>query len=343
MTRSASPSRPLLVRCGAMGDMVLLQPLLARLAQRYGSPVDLLSSGGWTRPLLQGQPQVGEILLLQSRKRPYWISPDQWHMVATLRARPPGPVYFCDDTPQTLAILRRGGIRDPDRVDAYSAGLREADVSEHWLDRWRTLAERSPARWPAPLDSPPPEGFAPRFLVAASDEQDLQDWLTQRGWQESPLVLLQPGNKRTLKHGTGASRQHHKYWPEAHWAEVAAQVAARSTTAQLLLCGAPPEHDFLEQIHAACMARGLTGRVHNLALDLPIPRLMALCARANGMISIDTGPAHLAAAVGCPLVVLFGAAPPAKWAPRSDRSAVLCVGGDRGRQRVAEIAVAEVI
>lgn len=336
-------SRPLLVRCGAMGDMVLLQPLLARLSQRYGTPVDVLSSGGWTRPLLQGQPGLGELLLLRSRKRPYWFSPDQWRIVAALRARPPGPVYLCDDTPQTLALLRRAGISDEDRVDAYAPGQREADVDRHWLDRWRDLAERSPPRWPAPTSSEPPQAFTPCFQVPEQASRDLDTWLASRGWSQAPVLLLQPGNKRTLKRGTAASKQHHKFWPEDHWAALAARLHQRLPEARLLLCGAPPEHDFLEEIRLACAAQGLDGIVHNLAMELPIPRLMALCERALAMVSIDTGPAHLAAAMGCPLVVLFGNAPPAKWAPRSDRSEVLCVGGDRGRTRVAEIAVEEVL
>jgi heptosyltransferase-2/heptosyltransferase-3 len=48
---------------------------------------------------------------------------------------------------------------------------------------------------------------------------------------------------------------------------------------------------------------------------LPIPRLVALLARAAGLITVDSGPAHAAAAVGCPLVVLFGKALPSLYRP----------------------------
>ena len=53
-----------------------------------------------------------------------------------------------------------------------------------------------------------------------------------------------------------------------------------------------------------------------MARELPIPRLLALQARAAGMVTVDTGPAHTAAAVGCPLVVLFGVADPVRIRPR---------------------------
>ena len=69
-TGARDPANPLIVRCGAMGDMVLLTPLIRLLAQRYGRPVDLLTSGSWTAPLLHGQPEVGHLQVLTSRKTP---------------------------------------------------------------------------------------------------------------------------------------------------------------------------------------------------------------------------------------------------------------------------------
>src|SRR5258708_31737381 len=56
-------------------------------------------------------------------------------------------------------------------------------------------------------------------------------------------------------------------------------------------------------------------RLYSAAAALPIPRLVALLARAAGLITVDSGPAHAAAAVGCPLVVLFGKALPSLYRP----------------------------
>ncbi len=56
-------------------------------------------------------------------------------------------------------------------------------------------------------------------------------------------------------------------------------------------------------------------RLYNAADDLPMPRLVALLARAAGLITVDSGPAHAAAAVGCPQVVLFGRASPSLYRP----------------------------
>ena len=77
--------------------------------------------------------------------------------------------------------------------------------------------------------------------------------------------------------------------------------------------------------------------------ELPLRRLLALCACAHSMISIDTGPAHAAAAMGLPLVVMYGAETPRRWLPRSPSgSPVVSVGGPPRATRVDQIEVDEV-
>jgi heptosyltransferase-2/heptosyltransferase-3 len=62
------------------------------------------------------------------------------------------------------------------------------------------------------------------------------------------------------------------------------------------------------------------------------------------MVSIDTGPAQAAAALGCPLIVLYGAQPPSLWLPRSPTgSMVMALGGLPQRNRVEQIRLDEVI
>jgi len=48
---STASSRPLLVRFGALGDMTILTVMIRRLYERFGVPVDIVGSGGWTRPV----------------------------------------------------------------------------------------------------------------------------------------------------------------------------------------------------------------------------------------------------------------------------------------------------
>ena len=77
-------------------------------------------------------------------------------------------------------------------------------------------------------------------------------------------------------------------------------------------------------IEAHC---GAGARPLSLADDLPLRRLLALLSLAHSCISVDTGPAHAAAALGCPLIVLFGKASPVRFRPRSAASPVQILQG----------------
>ena len=87
MSSAGRNVRPLVVRCGALGDMVLLTALIRVLDARYRQPVDLVTSGPWSVPLLRGQPGIGNIHTLRSRKTPYFMSLDQHRVVRELQVR----------------------------------------------------------------------------------------------------------------------------------------------------------------------------------------------------------------------------------------------------------------
>ena len=332
-------ARPLVVRCGAMGDMVMLSTLLRVLAARHGTPVDVLGSGAWTPAVLAACPELGTLQLLTSRKTPYLLCPSQWRAVRWLRRRGRGPVYVCDADVAIRRLLARGGVRAEDTVDALAGPDPLFHRPGLYPDKWLALGQADPPGQPPapPLADPTPLRL-PRLVVPEATRAALPAWLAARRLH-GPLVLFQPGNKRTHKRGAIATRAHPKHWPPERWAALAAAVWQALPEAQVLLCGSPREYPVLEEI------RGEAGdpRLHNLARELPIPRLFALLEVAHSMVSVDTGPAHAAAALGCPLVVLFGAASPAQWRPLGP-GPITVLGGDRGPEsRVADIAAATVI
>ncbi|NZA27873.1 glycosyltransferase family 9 protein [Luteimonas sp. SJ-92] len=321
---------PLVVRCGAMGDMVMLTSLMRLVAARHGSKVDVVSSGGWTAPVMAHEPTLGHLQLVTSRKTPYLLCPSQWALVRWLRGRGRGPVYLCDPDPEIRRLLLRGGVREEDMVERTPD---EIATPMLWPDRWMLFGQRDPARRHAVAEVDPAPFRLPRLVVPEASREALARWLESEGLT-GPLVLFQPGNKRTHKRGKVMTADHPKHWAPEHWAAVARAVLEALPEAHVLLCGSPPEHAVLEDIRSA--ADG-DPKVRNLANDLPIPRLFALLEQAHSMVSVDTGPAHAAAALGCPLVVLFGAAPAALWRPIGG-GPIAVLGGERGADsRVSDI------
>lgn len=332
---------PLVIRFGALGDMVLLTPLLRLLHRRYGEACRVVGSGGWLVPLFADHPDVRATIRLASRKRPYWLDATQRHLVDLLRTQPPGPVYVCDDyaTDKIRWLLHRARVAEDHCVFACPGYSLRA--GEHWIERWHRFGMATPAGFGAtPVIDDLDALHAPCLVVRHADRADLRAWLASHGIAGVPLVLLQPGNKRTLKHGRAGHVGDDKQWPLANWVAVIHAALARCPGAAVILCGAPPEAALLR--HIATAAR--SPRVLAAGGELPLRRLLALCEHATAMVSIDTGPAQVAAALGCPVLVLYGAQPPSLWRPRSPTgSAVTALGGPPRRNRVDQIALDEVL
>jgi ADP-heptose:LPS heptosyltransferase len=301
--------RPLAVRCGAFGDMVLLTALIRVLYAEFRVPVDIVTSGPWSEPLLRGQPGVGEIFSMRSRKTPYWLSADQRRVVRQLRARTPGPTWFCDGDDAARPILERAQIPREYIVDVKDHALLPG---EHATQQWRRLAQIMPSApagtHPAEIDAVAPGCY---LEVAQSQRAELNAWLRARDLAGQPMIAVQIGNKRTMRRGPRRLAVNNKYWPLERWAEVLRFLRGHHPRHAILLLGTGPEYELNRELASLADIQGL----HNVADDLPIPRLVALLERADGLLTVDSGPAHAAAAVACPQVVLFGKALPSLYRP----------------------------
>lgn len=312
---------PLVIRFGAMGDMVLLIPMLKALHHRYRQPCDLVSSGSWTAPLMERVPAAGRLNLITSRRMPYFLNRSQQHLVAWLRNRPEGPVYVFESDEKSHWLLQRGNVR-PEWICSIRDLPRHSgeNIMQHAL----RLAAQTP---PALRGAPPPGGGSlsvppdARPTVTEADRRDCDEWLARRGGAGGPLVLLQPGNKKTMRRGRRQRATNIKYWPETAWAQVIRSVRQFLPESRVLICGSPAEQDLALAIQQQSACEGVMVACE----DLPIPRLLALQGIAHSMISVDTGPAHSAAAMGCPLVVMFARIDPALYAPTPTSATVRLV------------------
>ena len=176
---------------------------------------------------------------------------------------------------------------------------------------------------------------APRLEVAADSRAECATWIAAQGWAGRPLILVQPGNRRTMRgNKLRVSPADDKAWPVERWAELLKRVHAHMPDAIIVLCGAPRETLLLGWIHSALQMPTVV-----YAAEIPLSRLLALCEVAHSMISVDTGPAHAAAALSLPLVVLFGGHSQAEWLPRSPSgSPVIGVGGPPASTRLDQIS-----
>jgi ADP-heptose:LPS heptosyltransferase len=319
--------RPLVMRCGAFGDMVLLTAMIRQLHLRFGQPVDLISSGPWTIPLLAGQPGVGEIFIIKSRKAPFWLSPLQRAVAKWLRARGAGPTWFCDPGMVGRHVLQRGNI--PDAYVCEDAALPHIP-GEHFVDRWIRFAETTPPAFAGKLPTAVARVPSAAVLeVSTAWRAKLDAWLARRGLTGRELILIQAGNKRTMRRGSRQRLTNTKYWPEERWAHVIRALREERPQHAILLLGVPAEFELNTDIARTANV----GDLHNVADDLPIEVLLPLLERASSMVSVDTGPAHAAAALNCPTVALFGTSDPQLYRPGGVTTPAVVVTGEIDGQR----------
>ncbi|HEV8673410.1 MAG TPA: lipopolysaccharide heptosyltransferase I [Methylomirabilota bacterium] len=118
---------------------------------------------------------------------------------------------------------------------------------------------------------------------------------------ETPLVALNPG--------TGGAA---KRWPPGAYRRLGDELALR-LSARVLLCWGPGEE---------ALARAIAGDLRAAAVIPPatsIPELVALLRRTTLVVGGDTGPIHIAAALGVPTVALYGPTDARRngpWGPR---------------------------
>lgn len=336
------PLQPVVIWFGRVGDMIMLSALLEILHRRYGRPCCLIGAGSWSAEIYAAHPHVQRVLWIR-RYTLFLLDPRWWQLVWALRRNRAAPVYVCETDARKLARIRRflQASGTPEACCVFLTQDAASLAHPHWVDRLVSLGHATPAAiaaaeypWPVPEPSCTPE-----LVVSPAARAAGEAWARRNRVGGRPLVLLQPGNRRTMRgRGLKVKDSDDRFWPVERWAELIHRIHERLPEARIVLCGAPRERVLLDWIESAA------ARPQVLLRGLPFPGLFDLCRRAHSMISIDTGTAHAAAALGLPLVVLFGATPPEQVWPRSARGAtpVLGVGGRPRASRVDQLAVSEV-
>jgi heptosyltransferase-1 len=123
-------------------------------------------------------------------------------------------------------------------------------------------------------------------------------------------ATIPAGTPVVAVHGSGGRRI--KQWPPERFASVATRLAT-DTGAVIALTGTPADRPIVSSIRST-----LPERIKTLDFSgaLELVDLAALFERCHLLVTGDTGPMHLAAAVGTPVVAVFGPSDPVRYAPR---------------------------
>jgi len=297
--QSAAPKRILVLRLERIGDLLMTLPALADLRTLApGSEIDLVV-GSWNADLARAIDPVTRMQSLDAA----WLAREgqgstlpsliraarEWRHVPYDLA-----INFEPDIRSNLILAASGA--------AWTAGYRSGgggslldvaidyDTRAHTTDNARRLVSTV-------FHAALPDDVSPTLVVPSESHQSGSRLLVG---VDAPLIGIHVSGGRAVKQ-----------WPPERFAEVGRRLVD-ATGATIVLTGVAADRGLVEQVKATLPP----SRVVDIAGHADLLTLAGILERLDLLITGDTGPMHLAVAVGTPVVVVFGPSDPARYGPR---------------------------
>ncbi len=307
--------RYLIVKPSSLGDILHAMPAVSALAKAAGpdSCVDWVVKPAFAEipPYL---PCVRRVIPFYDKefRKPFRFLPAALHLRADLRREPYDAVIDLQGLIRSAFIGRLSGC-------SVRAGF--ALPREHFAVRFYTRRLKGHEK--------------PRHAVDVNNAL-MKDFL---GREDLDFSLNLPVNERTAERARGilaeafggavperfavvapGARWETKKWPADFFSAVIASVARREPGLKFLLAGTRDEAEDAEKILAKSAAAGLP--VASVCGRTGVGELMETIRMSSLMVCNDSGPMHIAAALGVPVVAMFGPTDPALTGPYCEKKSV---------------------
>ena len=279
------------MRLRSLGDIVLETPAIAAVnAWRPDLRICVLVEP-WCAAVLEGNPAVSEQILsrgfaetareLRRHKFPIVFNQHGGPRSALLTAASASPVRVCWKSFQFSFLYN---VHVPDKKEFF--GTPDAHTVEHRISQfyWTGLP-----RGPVPRTRVFPQVDAVESVARTLGEKEIVP--------DVPYAVLQPGARLATMR-----------WPAEKFAEIARWLRKSYGIASVVNLG-PGDGELASTVRREMSDSAV------IANSFDARELIALIAGARLFVGSDSGPAHVAAAAGCPCVVIFGATNPAEWRP----------------------------
>lgn len=301
-----SPQKILFVKLCCIGDIVFTTPALRALRSAFPSAHLTFLAASWVKEIVRQLPSVDEIMLFDA---PLWDGRIVKKTIATM-----GLVSRLRAARFDLLIVGHRNRFFP--LLGYLAGIRTRIGFERGGGRLLTHAvsfrsEVYEAR--RYLDLLAPLGISwedetPRLEISDDARRESVARLSAEGVEPGAMLVAvhagggeNPGTRMTIKR-----------WDLRRYVEVCTTLL-EETPASILLIGGQGDKELNDEIVRSLPQQAR--RVRNLAGRVPLGSIPGLLGTCRLVVGGDTGPVHLAAAVGTPTLYLFGPSDPRLVAP----------------------------
>jgi len=305
-SRAHPPQRVLVVDLDNLGDLLLATPAIRALRRRFPqAALDALVTE-YAAPALLGNPHVDEILTcdksvavgpLWPRARLAWHLRRRRYDLGVILEAHWGYAGFAELLLAAAGIPRRLGRDLGKHRDLLTdaAPVRQ----QHWIDAYLDVVS---------LAGAVPDGGGMEAHIRPEDAAAAAAWARAHGADRpAPLVLFPGGNQHLIS----------RRWGARGFAEVG-DALARRLGAPAVIIGGPQDAAVADEV-----LRLMTVPAASAAGALSWGATGALLRGCRLFITNDSGPLHLAAAVGAPTVAVLGPTDPAVFGPRNTPHAIV--------------------
>lgn len=310
------PERVLVLRLDLIGDLVMTTTLIRALKRAYpAAQIDLLATPG-SASILGNDPDLNQIITYDPNiwRRPKTLAHlKNWRDLFDLRQRLHARRYdlaisVFGPWAALLAVISGAPRRLGFAKEGYPGLMTDTVPGKHWgtddhkheVDYCLELARAAGA-------TIQPDDRVPHIFTDPAARKAVEQLLENEGLQfEKPLISCQ------INSNNGQSKR----WPIPYWAILLDRLISEGV--QVVLTGAPADQPNIQDVLSRMHEQPL-----NLAGRTSLPQLAALLQQSDLLISGDSGPMHVAAAVGTPVLAIFGPTDPGHSGPISPNAVVL--------------------
>jgi len=291
------PKRILVVKLDHLGDVLLATPVFSNLSRAYPDAELHALTGAWSRVVLEKHPDVNKVLeynspafcrtgLPTSLKQTFQLYRALRHQKYDLM------VELRNDWRIICFSLLRVAPKRIDRATLQVANKLGFARFTGIHETTRNLDVLNKAGIPTPIKTT-------TFSITTEDKKWASNFLTAHQIdQKRPLIAIHPGSPIPLKR-----------WMPERYAELADWLIARKQ-AKILFVGVADEMPIITKIQQLMRAESI-----NIAGKTTLTQLASILHISNVFIGNDSGPMHLAAAVGTPTIGLYGPGDPTRFRP----------------------------
>ncbi|HTY10267.1 MAG TPA: glycosyltransferase family 9 protein [Bacteroidota bacterium] len=284
--------RILLTRLKFIGDIVLTTPLIHTVRDAFPNAYIAYLGEKNGVSLLEHNPYLDELFTIDLSRNAgfqqlqlfYRLNRKRFDLVVDL---------FCNPRSALLSYATRASVRVggdlPGRGKLYTVRIKDDGTPKSAVEfHYQSLKA-------AGIE---PKYFAPEIFLTEDERKESKRYLEWQGIDFSrPLIALHPG-------GTWPA----KLWPAERFADLADLLTAK-LHAQVIVTRGPQDG---QTVHA--VGSGVVGGVLTLPV-LPLRQLAAILSLCSAYVANDSGPMHIAAAVGTPTIGIFGPGEENIWFP----------------------------